>query len=593
MDSSVPSTSFQRPAYHFTAPRGWMNDPCGPGYDPSTKTYHLFYQWNPKSCEWGNISWGHATSKDMVKWEHSSGQNPVLSPDDPFDKEGVFTGCMLPQGVSGEDGTLTLIYSSVCHLPIHWTIPYVRGCEGIAVATSADGGKSWKKIQGNPILQEEPANLEVTGFRDPYVAAWPGLDETLGAEGPPALYGVVSGGVRNQGPAVFLYKLQQNDLTKWNYIGLLLKFTPNYRPSPKWNGDFGINWECACFMSLTSTNTTSTRDFLIMGSEGGHERPWVKSYHDARPKTLLKRTTRYCLWLSGSLAKNEAPDGPGNEVTMTHDMGGIVDHGSFYAANTFFDPVQKRRVLWGWLPEEDLPMGYCTAKGWNGSLALPRELFVQRLEGVVGALHSALDDIGSIRAEKSSETGTFAVETLGIRPIPELTRLRPSRPIVLDCIVLPEVQKTKYLTPARDLSWEVEASVSIRDGCDAVGLFIKHNEDYKTHTRIEFLPASEEIVVVREASNSAPDINKCDERGPFTLFKTQNGGKEEIESLQLRIFCDNDLVEIYANDRFALSTTTYQDNPQALLISLFANGSIGSAIFQEVRIWSGMDHIFT
>lgn len=204
-----------------------------------------------------------------------------------------------------------------------------------------------------------------------------------------------------------------------------------------------------------------------------------------------------------------------------------------------------------------------------------------------------MDDIGSIRAEKCSETRTFTVETLGIRPIPELTRLRPSRPIVLDLIALPNVKDTNYLTPARGVSWEVEAGISIRDGCDAVGLFIRHNEDYKTHTRIEFLPASEEIVVVREASNSAPDINKCDERGPFTLFRSQNGGNDEVESLQLRIFCDNDLVEIYANDRFALSTTIYQDNREALLISLFATGSSESAVFQKVKIWSGMDGIFT
>jgi sucrose-6-phosphate hydrolase SacC (GH32 family) len=32
------------PHIHITAPRGWMNDPCGPGYDPATQTYHLFYQ---------------------------------------------------------------------------------------------------------------------------------------------------------------------------------------------------------------------------------------------------------------------------------------------------------------------------------------------------------------------------------------------------------------------------------------------------------------------------------------------------------------------------------------------------------------------
>lgn len=41
-DASIPFQ--QRPAYHFTPPYGWMNDPCAPGYDPETKTYHLFYQ---------------------------------------------------------------------------------------------------------------------------------------------------------------------------------------------------------------------------------------------------------------------------------------------------------------------------------------------------------------------------------------------------------------------------------------------------------------------------------------------------------------------------------------------------------------------
>lgn len=33
----------QRPTFHITG-NGWINDPCGPGYDPKTKLYHLFYQ---------------------------------------------------------------------------------------------------------------------------------------------------------------------------------------------------------------------------------------------------------------------------------------------------------------------------------------------------------------------------------------------------------------------------------------------------------------------------------------------------------------------------------------------------------------------
>lgn len=58
-----------RPRSHFLAPAGWMNDPCAPIYDPTRDVYHLFYQWHPQHINWGNISWGYATSKDMVTWE--------------------------------------------------------------------------------------------------------------------------------------------------------------------------------------------------------------------------------------------------------------------------------------------------------------------------------------------------------------------------------------------------------------------------------------------------------------------------------------------------------------------------------------------
>lgn len=49
-----------------------MNDPCAPGYDAKTGLYHLFYQWSPHTHKWDRISWGHATSKDLLHWTHSS-----------------------------------------------------------------------------------------------------------------------------------------------------------------------------------------------------------------------------------------------------------------------------------------------------------------------------------------------------------------------------------------------------------------------------------------------------------------------------------------------------------------------------------------
>lgn len=70
---------------------------------------------NPKGTEWGNMSWFSATSTDLVRWT-PHGQQPSLKPDKTYDREGIFTGCVLPRGPCGQKNMMTAIYTSVSSL---------------------------------------------------------------------------------------------------------------------------------------------------------------------------------------------------------------------------------------------------------------------------------------------------------------------------------------------------------------------------------------------------------------------------------------------------------------------------------------------
>ena len=64
-----------RPQFHFSPERNWTNDPCGLIF--ANGEYHLFFQYNPFGDLWGHMSWGHATSRDLVHWK----QLPVAIPE--------------------------------------------------------------------------------------------------------------------------------------------------------------------------------------------------------------------------------------------------------------------------------------------------------------------------------------------------------------------------------------------------------------------------------------------------------------------------------------------------------------------------------
>jgi fructan beta-fructosidase len=137
-----------RPQIHYTPARNWVNDPNGMVYIDGT--WHLFYQYNPYGNSWGNMSWGHATSTDLVHWIE---QPTALVKDELGD---IFSGSAVCDANNtagfGTNAMVAFYTSSGTH-------------QQQSMAYSTDGGKTFTKFANNPVI----ANTTRGDFRDPKV----------------------------------------------------------------------------------------------------------------------------------------------------------------------------------------------------------------------------------------------------------------------------------------------------------------------------------------------------------------------------------------------------------------------------------------
>ncbi len=304
-----------RPQYHLLPAHNWMNDPNGPIYFGGR--YHMFHQYNPQSAVWGNMNWAHATSPDMIHWQHE----PIAlspTPGGP-DRDGVFSGSAVV-----DNGKVTMIYTGVAppasdaEATLRDGAHAWREMQCLAVAED-ESLRTWKKLP-EPVIAAPPPGMAVTGFRDPYV--WRQGDQWML---------ILGSGIRGKGGAILLYS--SPDLRHWTYLHPLIEGTAE-RTNAVNPVDSGEMWECP--------------DFFPLG----------------RKHVLLISTMGKVRWKVGNYANQRF-------IPQTE---GIVDWGSYYAAKTMLDK-NGHRILWGWIPEtrSDAEM---LAAGWSGAMALPRRLFL-------------------------------------------------------------------------------------------------------------------------------------------------------------------------------------------------------------------------
>ena len=132
-----------RPLYHHTPKRGWMNDPNGMFYKDGV--WHLFYQYNPYGSMWGNMHWGHSSSADLLHWKD---EGVALAPD-------VWGTIFSGSCVTDKENIVAMYTTSR-------PTPFGGDVQAQCIAFSKDGGKTFAKYEGNPVLTAEDKD-----FRDP------------------------------------------------------------------------------------------------------------------------------------------------------------------------------------------------------------------------------------------------------------------------------------------------------------------------------------------------------------------------------------------------------------------------------------------
>ena len=143
-----------RSVYHHSPVANWMNDPNGMFYDEANGVWHLYYQHNPFGTTWGPMHWGHATSTDLLTWE----EHPIVLYPDSIGT--IFSGSAVidKNNTAGfGENAIVAIFTQSERIGQHQSIAY-----------STDGGYTFTKYEGNPVLMGDIAD-----FRDPKVT-WDG-----------------------------------------------------------------------------------------------------------------------------------------------------------------------------------------------------------------------------------------------------------------------------------------------------------------------------------------------------------------------------------------------------------------------------------
>jgi sucrose-6-phosphate hydrolase SacC (GH32 family) len=287
-----------------------MNDPNGLVFYRGE--YHLFYQHNPFGNDWGHISWGHAVSGDLVRWQHLpvalKEENGVM----------IFSGSAVVDRKNTSGLCRTETDDPSCLVAIYTGHTEAREFQSLAV--SQDDGRTWTQYAKNPIL-----DIGRKDFRDPKVM-WhePGQQWVM----------VVA--LPDQHKVSFY---GSPNLREWKHLS---DFGP-------WGLEGGM-WECPDLFSMPVENSNEHRWILVVNTNPGGVSGGSGGYY----------------FIGNFDGTSFSPEHPGSRAIP-------VDYGKDLYATVSFFGTPDRNIWMGWMSNWQYASKEPTTE-WRTAQSLPRAL---------------------------------------------------------------------------------------------------------------------------------------------------------------------------------------------------------------------------
>jgi fructan beta-fructosidase len=344
METDVSFDERYRPQFHYTPKINWMNDPNGLVYLDGT--FHLFHQYNPFGNQWGYMSWNHATSSDLVHWQHQ----PVAIPYGEEQEEGIFSGSAVvdhnkSSGFGdGKTAPIVAIYTSA----YGGENPH----QSQSLAYSTDGGKTFQKYVGNPVLE-----FEKPDFRDPNVKWHEDIQKWIMVVALPLQH------------KVQFYSSE--NLIDWEYLS-------DFGPAGAVSGI----WECP--------------DLFPLAVDGDPDNiKWVL-HVDINPGAIA----------GGSGSQYFVGDWDGETFTADDSISGgeilWADYGTdFYAAISWNNvPEEDGRRLWlawmnNWEYANEIP-----TDPWRSAMSIPRSVHLETVGEKVAVTQQPVEELQTLRGNE-------------------------------------------------------------------------------------------------------------------------------------------------------------------------------------------------